>query len=157
IALIRDAVTNTPNGVMRTALTDDGHKIDRLGLGPKAGGAIKLWPDAAIAHGLVVGEGLETVAAAATRIEYKGAKLQPAWALVDAGNLANFPPLPGIEHLTILVDKDHADQRGRHPGQDAADACTRRWQKARRYITQLIPHRLGTDFADIALEREARQ
>jgi hypothetical protein len=86
----------------------------------------------------------------------KGTKLQPAWALVDAGNLANFPPLPAIEHLTILVDKDYADKNGKHAGQHAANACTQRWQKAGRYITQLIPHVLGTDFADIVKE-EARQ
>jgi hypothetical protein len=125
-------------------------------LGGKAGGAIKLWSDATVTHGLVVGEGLETVAAAATRIEVQGTKLQPAWALVDAGNLASFLPRCGIEHLTILVDQDHADKHGRYPGQDAADACTRCWQSAGRYITQLIPDQLGTDFADIALEREAR-
>jgi hypothetical protein len=156
IALVRDAVTDTPNAIMRTALTDDGRKIDRKALGPIGGGAIKLWSDAAVTYGLVVGEGLETVAAAATRIEHKGAKLQPAWALVDAGNLENFPPLSAIEHLTILVDADHADKNGKHAGQHAADACTRRWQQAGRHITQVIPNVLGTDFADI-VEEEARQ
>jgi hypothetical protein len=151
IALIRDVVTDAPTAIMRTALTDDAHKIDRKALGPIGGGAIKLWSDAAVTSGLVVGEGLETVAAAATRIEHKGTRLQPAWALVDAGNLEHFPPLAGIEHLTILVDNDAS-----RTGERAADACTRRWRAAGRYVNQLVPHELGADFADL-VESEARQ
>ena len=34
---------------------------------------------------LVVGEGLETTLAAATRIPYRGAPLQPAWSAVSSG------------------------------------------------------------------------
>jgi phage/plasmid primase-like uncharacterized protein len=155
IALLRHAVTDEPTGIMRTALTADGRKIGRMALGQKAGSAIKVWPDVEVTSGLVVGEGLETIAAAATRIKHEGTRLQPAWALVDAGNLATFPPLPAIEHLTILVDKDQADKRGREAGQAAADACARSWLKAGRQVTQLIPHIVGTDFADIAQD-EAR-
>jgi hypothetical protein len=158
IALIRDIKTDVPIGVMRTALDDLGRKLDRLALGGKKGGAIKLWPDAAVTTGLVVGEGLETVAAAATRMEDQGTKLQPAWALIDAGNLRHFAPLPGIEHLTILVDNDPADQRGRHPGQDAAGACADAWVAAGRYVTELMSKVEGEDFADIAAQdREPTQ
>jgi CHC2 zinc finger/Toprim domain len=158
VALIRDAKTDAPIGIMRTALDEHGRKIERMALGDKAGGAIKLWSDAAISTGLVVGEGLETVAAAATRIEDRGTKLQPAWALIDAGNLRHFPPPPGIEHLTILVDNDPADRRGHHPGQDAAAACVAVWLKAGRYVTELTPEVEGSDFADIAAQdTEPRQ
>jgi phage/plasmid primase-like uncharacterized protein len=158
IALIRDVMTDAPIGIMRTALDEHGRKIDRLALGGKQGGAIKLWPNAAVTTGLVVGEGLETVAAAATRIEDQGTKLQPAWALIDAGNLRHFPPLPGIEHLTILVDNDSADQHGHHPGQEAAAACTDAWLKANRYVTELTPKVIGADFADLAAQdREPTQ
>jgi phage/plasmid primase-like uncharacterized protein len=144
IALVRDVVTDAPKAIMRTALTDDGRKLARMGLGPKAGGAIKLWPDAAVSTGLVVGEGLETVASAATRIEHKGTLLQPAWALVDAANLAAFPVLSGIEALTLLVDNDESGT-----GQDAADACTKRWLAADCSVDQLIPHVIGADFNDL--------
>jgi hypothetical protein len=155
IALIRDVQTNAPIGIMRTPLSADGQKaparnangklVDRWALGDKAGGAIKLWPGAAVTTGLVVGEGLETVAAAATRIMHRGAPLQPAWALIDKGNLKNFPVLHGITTLTILVDNDQSGD-----GQVAADVCTRRWLAANRHVDQLIPHIVGTDFNDIA-------
>ncbi len=157
VALIRDVTADAPLGIQRTALDEHGRKIERRGLGDKVGGAIKLWSDAAISTGLVVGEGLETTAVAATRIEDQGTKLQPAWALIDANNLRHFPPLPGIEHLTILVDNDPPDRSGRHPGQDAAAACIRTWLEANRHVTELIPNIIGTDFADIIADKERRQ
>ena len=88
IALIRDIVSGEPRAIQRTALDKQGRKIDRMGLGPKMGGAIKLWSAAnPVAREeldarptLVVGEGLETVASAATHIPWRGAALQPAWA-----------------------------------------------------------------------------
>jgi hypothetical protein len=154
IALIRDVQTNAPIGIMRTPLSADGRKapvpnedgelIDRWALGDKPGGAIKLWEDAAVTTGLVVGEGLETVLAAATRIEHRGTLLQPAWALIDKGNLQNFPLLSGIEALTILVDHDESGD-----GQKAASVCARRWLDAGREVIRLTPKTLGTDFNDI--------
>jgi hypothetical protein len=95
----------------------------------------------------VVGEGIETVAAAATRVEHHDhhTLLQPAWSLIDSGNLRDFPVLAGIESLTILVDNDQSGG-----GQAAADVCTRRWLAAGRRVYQLIPNKVGTDFNDIA-------
>jgi len=158
IALIRDAQTDTPIGIVRTPLSADGRKapirnesgelIDRWALGDKAGGAIKLWPHTAVSNRLVVGEGLETVAAAATRIVHRGALLQSAWALIDAGNVKHFPVLPGIERLTILVDND-----ANSAGQNAADALTKRWVGAGRRVEQLIPDQIGDDFNDIVAGR----
>jgi hypothetical protein len=148
IALIRNIVTDEPQAIQRTALGADGRKIDRRGLGPKTGGAIKLWPDAEVTQGLVIGEGLETVAAAATRIEHKGTLLQPAWPVVDRGNLSNFALLPGIEALTILVDADESGD-----GQKAARECVRRWAAAGREVIRLEPKELGTDF-NILVTRE---
>ena len=49
-----------------------------LVLGPTAGCVIRLWPDEAVDRGLVLGEGVETVLAAATRIAHRGKLLQPA-------------------------------------------------------------------------------
>ena len=144
IALVRDIVTDTPKAIQRTAPHSDGGKIDRRSLGPTKGGAIKLWPDAEVTQGLVVGEGLETVAAAATRVEHRGTLLQPAWALIDSANLGGFPILPGIEALTILVDHD-----ANGVGQKAADACERRWLDAGREVTRLTPKTIGLDFNDI--------
>ena len=50
-------------GIQRTALTPDAQKIDRKMLGPA--GVVQLWP---AGKRLVIGEGLETTLAAATRL-----------------------------------------------------------------------------------------
>ena len=94
---------------------------------------------------LVIGEGLETTLSAAARVEHRGTLLQPAWAAVDAGNLAKFPVLAGVEALTILVDNDKSGR-----GQEAAQECARRWVRAGREATLLTPHDPGTDFNDFA-------
>ena len=105
---------------------------------------IRLWPDEAVEQGLVIGEGLETVLVAATRIEHKGTRLAPAWACGDAGHVAAFPVLAGIEALTILVDHDESGT-----GQANAADCAKRWQDAGREVTRLTPRIAGDDFNDI--------
>jgi Toprim domain len=106
----------------------------RKALGPNANCVIRLWPDDAVERGLLIGEGIETTLAAATRIQLRGTLLRPAWATGDAGHLEKFPVLPGVEALTVLVDHD---ENGR--GQRAATDCVRRWTAAGREVTQLIP------------------
>jgi hypothetical protein len=112
-----------------------------------AGCVIRLWPDEAVELGLVLGEGIETTLAAATRIEHKGTLLQPAWAAATAGNMEKFPVLVGIESLTLLVD---ADESG--TGQRAADKCSARWTAAGREVIRLVPRALGVDFNDLIVE-----
>ena len=80
LALMRDAVGNAPTGIQRIALTADAQKIDRMMFGPA--GVVKLWP---AGKQLVIGEGLETMLAAATRLPYRGAPLRPAWAVLSDG------------------------------------------------------------------------
>jgi len=145
IALWTDAVTNEPRAIHRTALKPDGSKLDRKSLGPTRGCIIRLWPDEAVTLGLVIGEGIETTLAAATRIQHRGTLMQPAWAAGDATHLAQFPVLAGIEALTILVDNDEAGQR-------AARESKRRWLAAGREVTTLTPNALGQDFNDVALK-----
>ena len=144
VALLRDVLTNRPRAVHRTALTRDGRKLGRKMLGPKTGAAIKLWPDDQVSLGLVIGEGIETVLAAATHFEHRGTQLRPAWALGDAGNLAAFPVLPGVEALTILVDHDESGT-----GQRAARKCGERWSAAGREAILLTPRLLDGDFNDL--------
>src|SRR5262249_7169832 len=60
LALMRDAITDAPRAIQRTALTQAGRKIDRMTLGPKAGAAVKLWPDTDVTRGLIIAEGTET-------------------------------------------------------------------------------------------------
>ena len=71
LALMRDPESDEPIGIQRIALElQEGRvcKIDRMALGRI--GVVKLWPAGPT---LVVGEGLETTLAAATRIPYRGA------------------------------------------------------------------------------------
>ena len=94
IALYRDVVSDAPAGIHRIALTPDvfaGGKVQRLTLGswptPRA---FKLWP---ATDQLFLGEGIETVLAAATRLHYRGAPMRPAWAAGSSGNIRTFPVL----------------------------------------------------------------
>jgi hypothetical protein len=153
IALFRDVVTNKPCGIHRIALTADCKKIDRMALGRKKGAAVKLWGDAEITCGLVAGEGVETVISAALHVKHDGTCLQPVWALIDAGNLREFPVLHGIEHLTLLADNDAADERGRRAGQEAAEICGQRWADAGRGAELFLPNKEGEDFNDVGRRR----
>ena len=139
MALMHNVTTDTPTGIQRVALTPEGHKIDRRMLGYS--GAVKLWPAGAQ---LIVGEGLETVLAAATRISYHDAPLRPAWSLLSAPALERFPVLPSVERLIVLVDHDLI-------GKNAALTCANRWQRAGRTVIRLTPTRAGADFNDLVM------
>ncbi len=145
LALMHDPIDDTPVGIQRIALTQDNGrivKVKRMALGSL--GAVKLWP----ANGrLVVGEGLETVLAASTRLSYDGAQLVPAWALISSGKLAVLPVLPDVQRLTVLVDHDLNGE-----GQAAAGRLERTWRGAGRTVVQLIPDHPGDDFNDIVLQ-----
>jgi hypothetical protein len=103
-----------------------------------------LWPDEDVTEGLVIGEGVETVLAAATKQTHRNTLLQPAWACGCADNLRNFPVLPGIQHLTILADNDESGA-----GQAAACACAERWSEEGRDVEVLTPDQCGSDFNDL--------
>lgn len=138
-----DIITGAPRGIHRRAITADiGPKT--MALGPTAGAVVRLWPDEEVTQGLVIGEGIETVLAAATRVEHMGALLRPAWACTTAGILEEFPVLSGIETLTILADNDASGR-----GQEAAIRCTKRWMNAGRDAEILIPQILSCDFNDL--------
>lgn len=150
IGLLTDAITGEPKAIHRTAITADGRKIDKKMLGPVAGCIIRLWPDETVTTGLVLGEGIETTLAAATRLDHKGTSLIPAWAACSAGTMAKFPVLPGIEVLTLLVDHDESGA-----GQRAAMECAGRWTMADREVVRLIPDNPGEDFNDVVLRGAA--
>ncbi len=145
IALMTDAITGAPKAIHRTAVSPQGQKIGRKMLGRSAGCVIRLWPDDEVTTGLVIGEGIETVLCAATRVTVCSTALCPAWATATAGNLAKFPVLAGIEALTILVDNDESGT-----GERAALECSERWTAAGREVVRLTPNVVGQDFGDIA-------
>ena len=148
IALYRDVETDAPAGIHRIALTPEvfaGAEVQRMSLGtwprPRV---IKLWP---ATDQLFLGEGLETVLAAATRLQYRGAPMQPAWAAGPGNNLGKIPAVAGVEQLRILVDHDLDGQ-----GDVFANNCRQLWCSAGRDVVRLRPPR-GMDFNDVVLEK----
>jgi DNA polymerase bacteriophage-type len=150
VALMRDPTTDVPVGIHRIGLAlanDAVSKLDRMALGRM--GVVKLWPMKSSGQ-LVVGEGIETTLAAATRISYRGAPLTPAWSAVAKGGLGRLPILPDIERLILLVDHDENGE-----GQRAAEGCRRVWSSGGRVVVPLIPKQEGWDFNDVVLGRKA--
>lgn len=141
VALVTDAITREPLTLHRTWIRADGTKADvnppRLLLGKhrKQGGVIRLWPDDAVTTGLAIAEGIETALAVATAYT-------PVWSCIDAGNMAAFPVLDGIECLLIVADHDDAGMR-------AGNECASRWARAGREVRLAIPPK-GMDAADLA-------
>ena len=144
LALMRDPLTDAPLGIQRIALQERNgrvEKADRRMLGRS--GVVKLYP---AGERLVVGEGIETTLAAATRVSRWGGLLQPAWSSVASGLLGRLPPIPGVERLVILVDNDVNGA-----GQAAALRCAERWSRAGREVVRLTPKAPGTDFNDLIM------
>jgi CHC2 zinc finger len=112
VALYRDVESDAPAGLHRIALTPDVlavGEVERRSLGrwPKPR-TIKLWPATTI---LYLGEGLETVLAAATRLPYRdGTLMRPAWAAVSTSGIRKFPVLSDVQELRLLVDHDAAGE-----------------------------------------------
>jgi len=152
VALYRGIHDDEPRAISRTALTDEGVKIDRKMLGPIAGTACKLTPDQDVTLGLHIAEGIET-ALASMMLGF-----QPMWALGSAGAISFFPVLAGIECLTIVIDHDLANpETGRTPGQDAAEECSERWSGAGVEVIHVQPDVPGEDMADVIKQQQKEQ
>jgi len=143
VARVTDAVTGAPMSLHFTLLRADGSgkaDVERPKLllkdHAKAGGAIRLCADAEVTIGLGITEGVETA------LSVIAAGWSPVWAAIDAGNVASFPVLPGIESLTIFGDHDDA-------GLKAARQCVQRWRAAGREARIVAPPAAGADWNDI--------
>lgn len=134
VALVTDAVTREPISLHRTWIKADGTKADvdpaRLTLGNHRirNGVVRLWPDEAVTYGLTIAEGIETALSAAWNFA-------PVWSVLNAGNMAQFARLPGIETLTIIVDNDPA-------GWEASQRCADLWR-------EVLTRRVHPDRADL--------
>lgn len=146
IALVTDAKARHAMSIHRTWIQQGNPKaLDRRLLGghEKKGGVIRLHPDEYVTYGLAIAEGIETTLSLARL--YK-----PAWSLIDAGNLAAFPVLPGIECLLIGADYDSINPRtGKRAGWDAAQVCATRWRDAWRDVEIISTQSEKTDFNDM--------
>ena len=144
IAMVTHAVTRAPLTLHRSWIRADGRKASvdpsRMLLAghSKRHGVIRLWPDESVTLGLCIAEGVETALSAAHAFV-------PTWACVDAGNLATFPVLDGIESLTIAADNDQV-------GVGAAHECARRWSAAGREVRIAMASTNGVDLNDLVQE-----
>ncbi|MDA8049304.1 MAG: toprim domain-containing protein [Rhodospirillales bacterium] len=134
------ATDGTLAGLQRIYLDRDGNKATvepvKASLGLIAGGAVRLQDCSAE---LVVGEGIETSAAAGALLS------RPAWAAVSCGNLGRSLILPPeIRSIIIAVDADE-------PGQAAARAAWQRWAREGRRVRLATPKEAGADFSDIVM------
>jgi hypothetical protein len=110
LALFQDIDTDAFAGVHRIALTPSAFthvpgsvKRRTLGRWAPRRRAVKLWP---AKRQLVLGEGLETTLAPATRITHLGHPLRPAWAMLSAGAIEKCGPIPGVECVILLADNE---------------------------------------------------
>ena len=149
-ARVTNAETNAPLSLHFTRLASDGcgkagTEQDKLLLGghKKKGGVIRLWPDECVTYGLALAEGVETALVSARAFT-------PIWATVDAGNMAAFPVLSGIDCLAVYADHDQAGMR-------AAIQCAQRWNKAGREVAVYRSPVAGEDVADILRRIGARK
>lgn len=148
IALVRDVASNAPKAIHRTAIKLDGSPAivageKRLSLGPVAGSAIKLTPDDAVTTCLGVGEGIESTLSLRELAEFGAG---PVWSLLSAGNLADLPPLPGVECLWIAEDHDPA-------GRAAGERLATTWGGAGRETFRVRTRAAKTDLNDVVKGR----
>jgi putative DNA primase/helicase len=142
VAMVTDAETRAPLTLHRTWIKANGEKADvgpprmLLGKHSKQNGVIRLSPDDAVTTGLAIAEGIETALTLA--LAYR-----PVWSLIDAGNLAAFPVLDGIESLLIAADNDAA-------GLKASAQCAERWYRAGRQVRICKSPIPGQDLNDFA-------
>jgi hypothetical protein len=115
VGLMTDVATGVTSGIHRTFIAADGAKIERKMLGRK--GCIRLSLDEDVTLGLGLVEGIEDGLA----VLLSG--WAPVWAAADAGAVAGFPVLPGLECLTVFADADAA-------GMKAARRCAARWAES---------------------------
>jgi putative DNA primase/helicase len=107
----------------------------RLGGAVNDAVCLRLWHDESVELCLGIAEGIETALAAARHFT-------PMWATIDAGQMAKFPILAGIESLTIFADYDLA-------GMKAATAAQERYFMAGRPAQIVRSHVVGQDYNDI--------
>jgi hypothetical protein len=126
-------------GISRTWLLRDDRGIwwrrDRAMLGCAAGGAVRLAP---AAETLLVGEGLETVAAGMVATRLSG------WAALSTSGLVALVLPRIVRTVLILADNDRCSA-----GQRAAHAAAQRWLAEGRRVRVVMAPDPSTDIADV--------
>lgn len=98
-----DDISGALTGIWRTFLREDGRKADvetaRLGLGPVAGGAVRI---GGLAGKIAVAEGIESALGYWLLTSQK----QPTWAALSTSGLVGFEAPLGVDHVVICPDGD---------------------------------------------------
>ena len=138
-------------GIQRTYLAADGSgkasvEPVRASLGSPAGGAVRLGEPRD--GRLLVGEGIETTAAAALVLDWSSG----AWAALSTSGLRAVEIPEDVRHVTIAADRD-----AKGGGQLAAAALGERLEAAGRHVSIHFSHDFGKfgDFADALAEAMA--
>jgi putative DNA primase/helicase len=144
LAAVTDPATGELRAVHRTYLARDGRgkapvEPAKMTLGPTAGAVIRL-AEPEPGRPLVIGEGLETSAAAGLIL---GA---PAWAAISAGNLGRIKLPPAVTEVVVAADNDPVGRR-------EAERAAKRWAAEGRRVRIAQPNTPGADFADLLLQR----
>ncbi|MDE3021346.1 MAG: toprim domain-containing protein [Pseudomonadota bacterium] len=155
LAKIRDGESH-PVNIHRTYLTTDGHKANpgdglkikkmMKGTGTATGGAIRLF-HGKLSGKLGVGEGIETMLGVRAAYNYRHSPMT-VWSLVSAGMMRKFIIPEWVRELHIFSDNDPMDDKGRRPGQDAANELHRRALRLGIHSILHIPEITGEDFLD---------
>jgi putative DNA primase/helicase len=147
VGLVRNIITNEPQGIHRTALSLTGEKLSglgsngRLSMGLIRGGAVKLTEDAEVTLAVAIGEGIESTLSVRRIPELERMHI---WAVLTANGIENFPVLRGVESVWIAVDHDLSGT-----GQRVAAACARRLEAAGIEVWTVTPDVVGEDLNDL--------
>jgi phage/plasmid primase-like uncharacterized protein len=144
IAAVTEPLTGELRAVHRTFLARDGRgkapvEPSKMTLGPIGGAVIRL-AEPVDKSPLVIGEGIETAAAAGLIL---GA---PAWAAIAAGNLSRIELPLAVAEVIIAADADPVGQR-------EAERAAWRWAAEGRRVRIATPDAPGADFNDLLLQR----
>jgi hypothetical protein len=119
---------------------------NRAALGSIKGGAVRLW-SAADSTDLLVGEGIETVLAAAQLAGWR----YPAWAALSTSGLMALGVPRRFKRVTIMADHDPSGA-----GEHAARILAHRLRKRGLRVVVRVPPVVGQDFNDVLLaQRDA--
>jgi len=119
IAVMTDPKTAKPTGAISRTYIVNGRKLTKAKTLGQPQGLIRLSWDDDVTHGLFIAEGLETA------LDAMSLGLRPIWATGSTSIMAAFPPLAGIECLTVLADNDPNGA-----GEKAARAVESAWLAA---------------------------
>jgi hypothetical protein len=152
-----DDVNGALTGVWRIFVTEQGHKAPvgnvKLGLGPTAGGAVRLFPT--IKGVIGIAEGVETALAVHVLTRGKVAM----WAGLSTSGIRGFAPPFEVERIRVFPDNDvpKRDKDGRwqaSPGLSAAEALKARMDGEGIGCVIEPGPRGGADFLDVLAETQ---